>query len=341
MANMKFGLSKRIGIDLGTANSLVYVSGEGVVLDEPSVVAVSLSDSRVLAVGREAQAMLGRTPGNIKASKPMRDGVIADYVVTEAMLRYFLKKVGALNPFLKPEIVICVPAGVTQVEQRAVMDATISAGARKVYLITEPVAAAIGAGIPIGDASGNMVLDMGGGTAEAAIISLNGVVVHKSVRVAGNKIDESISKYIRRKHNLWVGDATAEKIKIKIGSALKLEKEEKLEVTGRDSVTGLPRQIEITSTEVTGIITEPLEKIIGMVKSVLEEVPPELSSDIIDKGIVMTGGTAQLRNLDRYIVQKTGVPAFVGEEPLLCVIKGTGIILENISEFTDVFMKIS
>lgn len=341
MANMKFGLSKRIGIDLGTANSLVYVSGEGVVLDEPSVVAVSLSDSRVLAVGREAQAMLGRTPGNIKASKPMRDGVIADYVVTEAMLRYFLKKVGALNPFLKPEIVICVPAGVTQVEQRAVMDATISAGARKVYLITEPVAAAIGAGIPIGDASGNMVLDMGGGTAEAAIISLNGVVVHKSVRVAGNKIDESISKYIRRKHNLWVGDATAEKIKIKIGSALKLEKEEKLEVTGRDSVTGLPRQIEITSTEVTGIITEPLEKIIGMVKSVLEEVPPELSSDIIDKGIVMTGGTAQLRNLDRYIVQKTGVPAFVGEEPLLCVIKGTGIILENISEFTDVFLKIS
>ncbi len=341
MANMKFGLSKRIGIDLGTANSLVYVSGEGVVLDEPSVVAVSLSDSRVLAVGREAQAMLGRTPGNIKASKPMRDGVIADYVVTEAMLRYFLKKVGALNPFLKPEIVICVPAGVTQVEQRAVMDATISAGARKVYLIIEPVAAAIGAGIPIGDASGNMVLDMGGGTAEAAIISLNGVVVHKSVRVAGNKIDESISKYIRRKHNLWVGDATAEKIKVKIGSALKLEKEEKIEVTGRDSVTGLPRQIEITSTEVTGIITEPLEKIIGMVKSVLEEVPPELSSDIIDKGIVMTGGTAQLRNLDRYIMQKTGVPAFVGEEPLLCVIKGTGIILENINEFTDVFLKVS
>ena len=336
---MKWALSKRIGIDLGTANSLVYVSGEGIVLDEPTVVAVSINDSRVLAVGHEAQAMLGRTPGNIKASKPMRDGVIADYVVTEAMLRYFLKKVGALNPFFKPEILICVPAGVTQVEQRAVLDATISAGARKAYLITEPMAAAVGAGVPIGEASGNMILDMGGGTAEAAIISLNGVVVHKSVRVAGNKIDESISKYIRKKHNLWIGDATAERIKIKIGSALSLPKVEKMEVTGRDSVTGLPRQIEIDSTEVTAIIAEPLEKIVGMVKSVMEEVPPELSSDIIDKGIAMSGGTSLLKNFDRYLMHKTGVPVFVAEEPLLCVIKGTGIVLDNLDVYADVLVR--
>ena len=302
---MKWALSKRIGIDLGTANSLVYVSGEGIVLDEPTVVAVSINDSRVLAVGHEAQAMLGRTPGNIKASKPMRDGVIADYVVTEAMLRYFLKKVGA----------------------------------RKAYLITEPMAAAVGAGVPIGEASGNMILDMGGGTAEAAIISLNGVVVHKSVRVAGNKIDESISKYIRKKHNLWIGDATAERIKIKIGSALSLPKVEKMEVTGRDSVTGLPRQIEIDSTEVTAIIAEPLEKIVGMVKSVMEEVPPELSSDIIDKGIAMSGGTSLLKNFDRYLMHKTGVPVFVAEEPLLCVIKGTGIVLDNLDVYADVLVR--
>lgn len=338
---MKLKLSRRVGIDLGTANSLVCVSGEGVVLDEPTVVAVSINDSRVLAIGHEAQAMLGRTPGNIKASRPMRDGVIADYVVTEAMLRFFLKKVGALNPFFKPEILICVPAGVTQVEQRAVLDATISAGARKAYLITEPMAAAIGAGIPIGDASGNMILDMGGGTAEAAIISLNGVVVHKSVRVAGNKVDESISKYVRRKHNLVIGDATAEKIKIKIGSAMELPKPEKMDVTGRDSVTGLPRQIEINSTEVTEVLAEPLERIASMVKSVLEEVPPELSSDIIDKGIVMSGGTALLRNLDRFLMQRTGVPVFVSEDPLKCVIKGTGIVLDNLDEYRDVLIRTS
>lgn len=338
---MKLSLSKRIGIDLGTANSLVHVAGSGVILDEPTVVAVSLNDSRVLAVGRDAQVMLGRTPGNIKASRPMRDGVIADYVVTEAMLRFFLKKVGAMSPFFKPEILICVPAGVTQVEQRAVLDATVSAGARKAYLITEPVAAAIGAGIPIGEASGNMILDMGGGTAESAIISLNGVVAHKSVRCAGNKIDESISKYVRRKHNLLIGDATAERVKMKIGSALELPKKEVMEITGRDSVTGLPRQIEIDSSEVTQVIAEPLERISSMVKSVLEEVPPELSSDIIDKGIVMSGGTALLRNFDRFLMQKTGVPVFVAEDPLKCVIKGTGIVLDDLDNYMDVLLKSS
>jgi len=337
---MAWWTGKRIGIDLGTANSLVYVSGEGIVLDEPTVVAVSLVDNRVLAVGKEAQVMLGRTPGNIKASRPMRDGVIADYVVTEAMLRYFLKKVGGMG-LIRPDILISMPAGVTQVEQRAVLGATMSAGARRAYLITEPVAAAIGAGVPIGEASGNMILDMGGGTAEAAIISLSGVVATKSVRVAGNKIDEAISKYIRRKHNLLVGDATAEKIKMKIGSAIVLDKTEKMMITGRDSVTGLPRQVEISGNEVTEAISEPLEKIAGMVKTVLEEVPPELSSDIIDKGIVMSGGTALLRHLDRFLVEKTGVPVFVSEDPLKCVIKGTGIILDDLDTYKYALIKFS
>lgn len=327
---MKFGLTKRVGIDLGTANCLVYVVGEGIVLEEPTVVAVSLVDSRVMAVGHEAEAMLGRTPGNIKASKPMRDGVIADYVVTEAMLRYFLKKVGASNQLFKPEVMICVPAGVTQVERRAVLSATISAGARNAYLIEEPLAAAIGAGVPIAEASGNMILDMGGGASESAVISLGGVVIYKSVRVAGNKIDESISKYVRRKHNLVIGELTAEKVKIKIGSATRQHKEEAMEVTGRDSVTGLPKSVTVTSTEVTEAISEPLFKIIQMVKSVLENVPPELSSDIIDKGIVMSGGTATLRNFDKLLTQETGVPAFVAEDPLRCVAKGTGIAIENL-----------
>lgn len=326
---MRFRLSKRVGIDLGTANCLVYVVGEGIVLEEPTVVAVSLTDSKVLAVGKEAEAMLGRTPGNIKASKPMRDGVIADYVVTEAMMRYFLRRVGASNQLFKPEVMVCVPAGVTQVERRAVLSATMSAGARTAYLIEEPLAAAIGAGVPIAEASGNMILDMGGGASEAAVISLGGVVAFKSVRVAGNKIDESISRYVRKKHNLVIGEITAERIKVKIGSATKPVKEETLEVTGRDSVTGLPKSVIVTATDVFEAISEPLGKIINMVKSVLEEVPPELSSDIIDKGIVMSGGTATLRNFDKLLTAETGVPAFVAEDPLRCVVKGTGIALEN------------
>lgn len=326
---MQLRLSKRVGIDLGTANCLVYVVGEGIVMEEPTVVAVSLTDSKVLAVGKEAEAMLGRTPGNIKASKPMRDGVIADYVVTEAMMRYFLRKVGASNQIFKPEVMVCVPAGVTQVERRAVLSATISAGARTAYLIEEPLAAAIGAGVPIAEASGNMILDMGGGASEAAVISLGGVVAFKSVRVAGNKIDESISRYVRKKHNLVIGEITAERIKVKIGSATKPTKEETLEVTGRDSVTGLPKSVVVTSMDVFVAISEPLGRIINMVKSVLEEVPPELSSDIIDKGIVMSGGTATLRNFDKLLTAETGVPAFVAEDPLRCVVKGTGIALEN------------
>ncbi|HAF64206.1 TPA: rod shape-determining protein [Candidatus Beckwithbacteria bacterium] len=336
---MRLRLSKRVGIDLGTANCLVYVVGEGIVMEEPTVVAVSLTDSKVLAVGKEAEAMLGRTPGNIKASKPMRDGVIADYVVTEAMMRYFLRKVGAGNQIFKPEVMVCVPAGVTQVERRAVLSATMSAGARTAYLIEEPLAAAIGAGVPIAEASGNMILDMGGGASEAAVISLGGVVAFKSVRVAGNKIDESISRYVRKKHNLVIGEITAERIKVKIGSATKPVKEETLEVTGRDSVTGLPKSVVVTSTDVFVAISEPLSRIINMVKSVLEEVPPELSSDIIDKGIVMSGGTSLLTNLDKLLTAETGVPCHIAEEPMLCVARGTGIALDNLELYKRAISK--
>ncbi len=322
--------SPRIGIDLGTANSLVWLEGKGIVLYEPTVVAVSVDDRRVVAVGNEAKEMLGRTPGNIVASRPMREGVIADYVVTEAMLRYFIQRVVGRAFFLKPEVMICVPAGCTQVERRAVLDATLSAGARTAYLIDEPLAAAIGANVPIAEPSGNMILDVGGGAAEAAVISLGGVVVHKSVRVAGNKIDEAIAAYVRRQHNLIIGDQTAEQVKIKIGSAVPIEKDEVMEVKGRDFVQGLPRTIQLTSHEVTEAIQVPLKQIIANVKSVLEEVPPELSSDIIDKGIVMTGGTSMLRNFDVLLTKETGVPCHVAEDAIMCVARGTGVALENL-----------
>lgn len=322
-------VSKRIGIDLGTANSLVWVEGEGVVLNEPTVVAVSVDDNRVVAVGNEARRMLGRTPGNIRVSKPMRDGVIADYVVTEAMLRYFIQKVGGRVLFFKPEVMICVPAGCTQVESRAALDATLAAGARAAYLIDEPLAAAIGAEIPIAAPSGSMLVDSGGGASEAAVISLGGVVVHKSVRTAGTKIDESIASYVRKKHNLIIGEQTVEEVKIKIGSATPLAKEEKVEVKGRDSIMGLPKIIELTSVEVTEAIRPTLNQIIGVAKAVLEETPPELASDIIDKGIVMSGGTSLLRNFDKLMTAEIGVPAHVAEEPMLCVVKGIGVALEN------------
>jgi rod shape-determining protein MreB len=323
-------LAKRLGIDLGTANSLVWLSGKGIMLNEPTVVAVSIEDNRVVAVGNEAREMLGRTPGNIIASRPMRDGVIADYAVTEAMLRYFIQRVVGRAFLFKPEVMICVPAGCTQVERRAVLDATLSAGARHAYLIDEPLAAAIGAQVPIAQASGNMIVDVGGGAAEAAVISLGGVVVHKSVRVAGNKVDEAIASYIRKTHNLVIGEQTAEAIKIKIGSATDLEKEESMAVKGRDHVAGLPRTITITSSEVTKAIQRSLLQIIGAVKGVLEQVPPELASDIIDKGIVLTGGTSSLRNFDEMMTEETGVPCHVAEDPMLAVVKGTGIALENI-----------
>ena len=322
--------NKRIAIDLGTANSLVWLAGKGIVLNEPTVVAVSVEDNRVVAVGNEAKEMLGRTPGNITASRPLRDGVIADYEVTEAMLRYFIQKVSGKALFFKPEVMICTPAGVTQVERRAVLEAALSAGAKAAYLIEEPLAAAIGAKIPIAAASGNMIIDIGGGSAEAAVISLGGVVVHKSVRVSGNKLDESISNFLRRKHNLIVGDVAAESVKIKIGAALPLSKEEKMEVKGRDSVTGLPRMVVVSSNEIYDAMRPTLMLIIGAAKGVLEETPPELASDIIDKGIVMSGGTSLLRDFDKLMTQETGVPCHVAEEPLLCVVRGTGVAMENI-----------
>ncbi len=323
-------LRKRIAIDLGTANTLVWVAGEGILVNEPTVVAVSTEDNRVLAIGEEAKQMLGRTPESLIASRPMRDGVIADYQTTEAMLRYFIGKVTGRFQIFRPDVMICVPAGCTQVERRAALDATLAAGAAHAYLIDEPLAAAIGAGIPVSAASGHMIVDIGGGSTEAAVISLGGVVVHKSVRVAGNKIDEAIQEYLRKKENLIVGDQTAEEIKIKVGSAIPLEKEEKWEISGRDLIFGLPRSLVITSSEITEAIRPTLNQIISAVKGVLEDTPPELAADIIDKGIVMSGGTSLLRNLDKLLTEETGVPAHVAEDPMLCVVRGTGLALENI-----------
>lgn len=343
-------LGKRLGIDLGTANSLVYLVGEGVVLNEPTVVAVSVDDNQVVAVGNEAKQMLGRTPGNIAASRPMRDGVIADYEVTEAMLRYFIDRVCGRNRFFKPEVMICVPAGVTQVERRAVLDATMSAGAKVAYLIEEPLAAAIGAKIPIANPNGSMIVDIGGGSTEAAVISLGAVVVHRSARVAGNKVDEAIQGYLKRKYNLLVGERTAEEIKVTIGSALPViaskakqsppdevatslgapRDADAMEVRGRDAASGLPRMLQVTTDEVVEAVTPILSQIITAVKGVLEEIPPELASDIIDRGIVLSGGTSLLRNLDKLMTHTIGVPVHVADDPLFCVVKGCGIAMENI-----------
>jgi len=335
----KLMLFKRLGIDLGTANSLVYLQGKGVVLNEPSVVAVSLDDRRVVAVGNSAKEMLGRTPGDITASRPMREGVIADYVVTEAMLRYFIKRVCGRSFFFKPEVMICIPAGCTQVEKRAVEDATLSAGARNVYVISEPLAAAIGVGIPIEEPSGNMIVDIGGGAAEATVISLSGVVVSRSLRVAGNKLDDAITSYIRKKEGLLIGETTAEELKILLGSAIKVKENKKMIVKGRDTISGLPRQLEVSTNDVAEALRSPLSALTGLVKSVLEEVPPELASDIIDRGIVLTGGTALLRNLDKLLTEETGVACHVAEEPMLAVIKGIGMVLENMEAYQRSFSR--
>lgn len=335
---------KKIAIDLGTANTLVWVAGEGLVANEPTVVATSVDDNKIVAVGEEAKKMLGRTPEALMANRPMREGVIADYYATEAMLKYFIAKASETSKggffqkgttrlaslLFRPDVMVCVPAGCTQVERRAALDATLSAGAAHAYLIDEPLAAAIGAGIPVSAPSGHMIIDSGGGSTEAAVISLGGVVVHKSVRVAGTKIDEAIINHLKKKHNLVIGDTTAEDIKIKIGSALELPKVEKIEISGRDLVFGLPRTVVITSSEVTLAIRPVLSQMIGAVKAVLEDTPPELASDIIDKGIVMSGGTSSLRNFNKLMTEETGVPAHVADEPLLCVVRGTGLVLENI-----------
>lgn len=329
--------SKRIGIDLGTANTLVYVAGEGVVLNEPTVVAVRADDNKVVAVGSEAKEMLGRTPGNIVATRPLKDGVIADYAITEAMLSYFIEKVSGKNRFgtsflkAKPEVMVCIPSGITQVEKRAVLDATMAAGARNVYLIEEPLAAAIGAKIPIAQPNGHMILDAGGGTSDIAVISLGGIVVHRSIRIAGDKLEEAVGTYIRKKFNLMVGEQTAEEIKVNMANAIvALTSTKKMDVKGRDTISGLPRQIEIHEFEVNEAIQPVLKALMSAIRETFEMTPPELASDIIDKGIVLSGGTTLLRNLDKYITRETGVPAYIAEDPLFCVVRGTGVALENL-----------
>lgn len=326
-------LIRKIGIDLGTANTLVFVPGQGVVINEPSVVAISLFENKVLAVGNEAKEMLGRTPDTIVASQPLRDGAIADYRVTEAMLKYFINRVMGRVRFIRPEVVLSVPAGITSTERRAVVDAAMKAGAKAAYVVKEPVLAAIGAGIPIHTAQGNMIINIGGGTSEIAIISLGGIVASHSARVGGNKIDQAISDYIKRKYSLAIGDRTAEEVKIGIGSAIAQVKEDHMEVRGRDLMGGLPKTITLSSNEVTEAIQDELREIINVIKQVLQETPPELAADIMDKGMVLSGGTAQLRYLDQLIAKTINVPCYIADDPAFCVVKGTGIVLENLDTY--------
>jgi rod shape-determining protein MreB and related proteins len=328
---MKF--FKKLAIDLGTANSLVWEAGKGVVLNEPTIVAVGIEDRKVLAVGNEAKKMLGKTPEYIEVIRPLEEGVIADYEVTEAMLRYFLQQVMGNKWFIGPEVMVCVPAGVTQVEQRAVLDAALSAGARKAYLIDEPLAAAIGAKIPVSEAFGNMIVDVGGGAAEAAVIALGGVVTHKSVKVGGGKLDMAIVDFLKKNFNLVVGEQTAEAIKIKLGSAIKPKKVESMEVNGRDTVYGLPKNMMMDNEMVYEAIKPMLEMIMMSIRNTLEITPPELVADIVDRGIVLSGGTVQLKNFNTLVTREIGVSAHVALEPQLCVIKGTGMAVENLEVY--------
>ncbi len=329
---------RKIGIDLGTCNSLVFIPKKGVVLREPSVVAVTLSENKILAVGEKAKEMIGRTPDTIRVYRPLKDGVIADYRVTQAMLRYFIDKISGHFRFLKPELIIGVPAGITSTERRAVIEAGTAAGAKQVFLAKEPILAAIGAGIPINSCSGHMIVDIGGGTTEVAVISLGGIVTCHSLRTAGDKIDIGISDFIKKKHNLAIGEQTAEEIKIKIGTAISEKEEKFLEIRGRDLISGLPRNIKISSNEVSEAIYDPLSEIIKVVKAVLRDTPPELSADIMDKGMVLSGGGALLRNIDELIAQSTGVPCFIAEDALSCVAKGTGVVLENLELYKKSIM---
>jgi rod shape-determining protein MreB len=325
--------SNDLAIDLGTANTLVYLKGKGVVVSEPSVVAVQkdgMGQKKVLAVGKEAKKMLGRTPGSIVAIRPMKDGVIADFDITEEMLRYFIQKVHNRKTLVRPRIVICVPSGITQVEKRAVKESAESAGAREVYLIEEPMAAAIGAGLPITEASGNMIVDIGGGTTEVAVISLAGIVYAKSVRVGGDKLDEAIVQYLKRKYNLLIGERTAEQIKIEIGSAHPDEEVRTMEVKGRDLVTGIPKTLEVDSNEIRDALSEVVNAIVEAVRIALERTPPELAADIVDKGIVLAGGGANLRNLDVLLREETGLPVVIAEDPLSCVVLGSGKVLDEL-----------
>ncbi len=324
---------KKVAIDLGTTNILVHIPKRGIVINEPSVVAISKEDRQVLAVGAEAKEMIGRTPDSIIAERPLKDGVIANYHTTEAMLRYFINKaLGGIRLF-RPEVMVAVPAGITSTERRAVIDAAMMAGARAAYIIKEPIVAAIGADIPIGSASGHMIIDIGGGTAEIAVISLGGIVSSGSVRIGGNRFDASIGEFVRRTYGLAIGERTAEEVKINVGSAMYMDNPLKMEIKGRDMMSGLPKVITITSNDITHALQHDLEGLMEAVKEVLHRTPPELSADVIDKGIIMSGGSSQLRNLDELVSQATGVPCYVADEPLLCVAKGTGIALENLENY--------
>lgn len=325
--------TKKIGIDLGTTKTLVYVPGKGIVINEPSVVALSLADRKVLAVGNEAKEMIGRTPDTIIASRPLKNGVIADYKTTEVMIKYFINKALGGFRFLRPDVMVAVPAGITSTERRAVIDATIAAGAKAAYIIKEPIAAAIGADIPIGSASGHMVIDIGGGTCEIAVISLGGVVASTSVRVGGTAFDTAIIEHVRRKYGLAIGERSAEEVKIGIGSAMHMDQRMTMKIRGRDMVSGLPKTIMISSDDITDAVGNELGAILNAVRQILNETPPELSSDIIDKGIVMTGGGSQLRHLHSLISKATGVPCYVAENSQLCVGKGTGIALDNLDAY--------
>ena len=331
-------MSDDMGIDLGTANTLVHCKEKGIIIREPSVVAVEVDTNEVLAIGAEAKRMIGRTPGNIVAIRPMKDGVIADYEITQSMLKHFIKTAMGSKALVRPRILVGVPSGVTEVEKRAVIDATIEAGAREAYLIEEPMAAAIGAGLPVQEATGSMVVDIGGGTCEVAVISLGGIVVSKSVRSGGDSIDAAIVRYVRKTFNLLIGDRTAEAIKIEIGTAMKVDNPPTMDVRGRDLVTGLPKNITVNANHVCEAVEEPVSNIVDAVRNTLERTPPELSADIMDRGIVMTGGSSMLRNLDRLISRETGMPVFVSDEALNCVVLGTGIAVENIDIYKKGFM---
>ena len=327
--------SMDIGVDLGTANVLVYIKGKGIVLREPSVVALDRDTNRVLAIGEEARRMLGRTPGNIIAIRPLREGVIADYDTTESMLRHFIQKVAGKSMFFKPRIMICIPSGVTTVEKRAVLEAAMQAGAAKTYLIEEPLAAALGAGLEIAEPCGSMVVDIGGGTTDVAVLSLGGIVISDSLRIGGDKFDEAIVRFVKKEYNILIGERTAEEIKIKVGSAYERGRNESIEIRGRDLVSGLPKTIRITSNETREALAEPVSLIVECVKAVLEKTPPELAADIVDRGIVMTGGGSHLEGLDRLISDETGIPAYLADDPLSCVALGAGKALDSLGKLQD------
>ena len=333
--------SNDIAIDLGTANTLVYIKGNGIVLNEPSVVAVDQKTKKVYAVGAEAKAMIGKTPNHIVAIRPLKDGVIADFEITEVMLREFIRKAQKKRFFIRPRIVIAVPSGITEVERRAVTDSAQNAGAREVYLLSEPVASAIGVGLPVDKPSGNMVIDIGGGTTEIAVIALNGIVTDMSIRIAGDEMDEAIVLHIKKAYNLLIGDQTAEHVKMVIGSATKLKKEEEMEIKGRDLVSGIPKTLKISSAEVREALAEPVSQIVAAVKTTLEQTPPELAADIVDRGIVMTGGGSLLRGLDMLLKEETNLPINVVEDPLTCVVLGCGKVLSNLHQYERIIMKSS